>query len=233
MSTLNELRTMVRDITDLEDEVDIPTSLIDLYVRDGFERILNLERRWPFLEETATFNTVAAQREYPIANVGNGDFREITSIVDTSSAGNRFDLISHDEAERIWLGTLDTTSRPLYWSEWDDIIHMWPKPDAVYPIKVRGYRKPSFTWLANADQEIDCDDRLHIALAYYAISRAYQRQEDPELAAMYKQSFDEAVALARRELTRGPSYRNLIMSGGSPVMNERLWLQHLGRTLGQ
>ena len=104
MSTLNELRAYVRDITDLEDEVDIPTTLIDLYVRDGFERILNLERRWPFLEVSATFDTVAAQREYPISSIGSGNFREITSVVDTSSAGNRFDLISHDEAERIWLG---------------------------------------------------------------------------------------------------------------------------------
>lgn len=233
MSTLSQLRAMVRDITDMEDEVDIPTSLIDLYVRDGFERILNLERRWPFLEVVATFDTVANQHEYPIDEIGNGDLREIISVVDTSSAGNRFDLISHDEAERIWLGTLDTAARPLYWSEWNDTMYIWPKPDFVYPIKIRGYRKPSFTWLTNADEEIDCDDRLHIALAYYAISRAYQRQEDPELAAMYKQSFDEAVALARRELTRGPSYRNLIMSGGSPVMNTRLWLQNLGRTLGQ
>ena len=128
---------------------------------------------------------------------------------------------------------LDTASRPLYFVLWGDTIKLYPKPDAVYPLSIRGYRKPTFGWLTDAEEQVDCDDRLHTALAYYAISQAYKRQEDNEMAMVYKQSFDEAVSLARQDLMRVPSAAPIILSGGGPKFNERYWLQQLGRSLGQ
>lgn len=232
MSNINDLVALVRDIMDL-DESDLPTSLIKTYVRDGYDRIINLERRWPFFEASASFNTVANQRDYPLSSIAGGTFREITSLVDTSMAGNRLSLTSIDDAERVWNAALDTPSRPLYFVEWGDNIKLYPKPDAVYPISVRGYRKPTFGWINDPEQSIDCDERLHTALAYYAISQAYKRQEDNEMSNVYKQSFEEAVMLARKDLMRTPSHRPVILSGGGPVFNERFWLQQLGRSLGQ
>jgi hypothetical protein len=102
----------------------------------------------------------------------------------------------------------------------------------VYPLRVRGYREPSYTWLTQ-DVEVDCHDSLHIALVYYAVSREYQRQEDPELASMYKQSYDEAVFLAREDLMRTPSARPLVYAGGSVYPSKKRWMEDLGRTLGQ
>jgi hypothetical protein len=42
--TASDLRATVRDITDLDAE-DLPDSLLNLYLRDGYYRILDLEKR--------------------------------------------------------------------------------------------------------------------------------------------------------------------------------------------
>lgn len=232
MSTTAELTQLVRDITDL-DEADLPSALIRTFLRDGFDRFINLERRWPWLETSATLNTVANQRAYAVSAIGAGTFREIVSVTDTSLAGNRLHLIPIEDAERIYNGALDTPSRPLYYLEWADNIQLYPKPDTVYPLSIRGYRKPTYEWLTNTALSPDCDERLHLALAYYAIAQAYKRQEDSELMAMHKQSYDEAVAIARKELMRPSSHRPMVLSKGSAHLSFRGWLQELGRTLGQ
>lgn len=232
MATAQSLINLVRDITDLDD-VDVPTSLIRQYMKDGFQRIINLERRWSFYETSYTFNTVANQRSYAISSIGSGNLREIVSLVDTSTSGNRLTITSPDTAEEVWNGTFDTPSRPLYFTEWGDTINLYPKPDTVYPISVRGYRKASYTWVEDNSQEVDCDERLHLAIAYYAISQIYRQLEDNEMAQMYKGSFDEAVSIARRELMRSPSARPMVMSKGGARFTEKYWLESLGRTLGQ
>jgi hypothetical protein len=61
----------------------------------------------------------------------------------------------------------------------------------------------------------------------------YQLQEDIELASFYRKSFDEAVRLAAADIMRPPSQRPLAVSDGVPRMSQRLWMQSLGRTLGQ
>jgi len=227
--SLADVRTMVRDISDL-DTTDVPNSIIDNAVKEAFQRIVALERRYPKYQESYTFNTVANQRPYTISTIG--DIREIISLVDTSSAGSRLTMIPYDNAEDIWLGNTDTPSRPYFYAMWDAQLHLYPKPDAVYAITVRAYRNPVYTWLTNTSEAIDLDEWFHILLAYFALARVYQRQEDPELSSMYMRSFEEGVAMARRDLMKTPSARPLLMSGGRQYPTMRRWLQTLGATLG-
>ena len=228
--TLTQLRTQVRNMVDL-DEVDLPDSVVDQFAREGFQRIYSLERRWPYLQETYTFNTVANQREYTIATIG--DIREIISVVDTSTSGARLTLIPYDNAEEIWLGNTDVPSRPYFFSFWDKKLQLWAKPDAVYPITVRAYRNPLYTWLSNTSLTIDLDEWFHALLPYFVIARVYQRQEDSDLSAMYMRSFEEGVGLARRDLMKASSAQPVIMSAGRQYPTMRRWLQTLGATLGQ
>ena len=227
--SLADVRLMVRNISDL-DTTDVPNSIIDDAVKEAFQRIVALERRYPRYQETYTFNTVANQRPYTIATIG--DIREIISLVDTSSSGSRLTMIPYDNAEEIWLGNTDTASRPYFYALWDAALHLYAKPDAVYTITVRAYRNPVYTWLSNTSQAIDLDEWFHVLLAYYALGRVYQRQEDPELSAMYIRSFEEGVAMARRDLMKTPSARPLLLSGGRQYPTMRRWLQTLGATLG-
>jgi hypothetical protein len=228
--TLTQLRTQVRNMADL-DEVDLPDTIVDQFAREGFQRIYSLERRWPYLQETYTFNTVVDQREYTISTIG--DIREIISVVDSSTAGNRLTLIDYNQAEDIWLGNTDVPSRPYFYSFWDKKIQFWAKPDAIYPITVRAFRNPVYTWLSNTSEAIDMDEWFHALLPYFVLARVYQRQEDAQLSQMYMNSFEEGVALARRDLMKASSAQPVIMSAGRQYPTMRRWLQTLGATLGQ
>jgi hypothetical protein len=213
------------------DETDLPDSIVDQFAREGFQRIYSLERRWPYLQETYSFNTVANQREYTISTIG--DIREIISVVDTSQSGARLTLIPYDNAEEIWLGNTDVPSRPYFYSFWDKKLQLWAKPDAIYPITVRAYRNPVYTWLTTTSETIDLDEWFHALLPYFVIARVYQRQEDSDLSAMYMRSFEEGVGLARRDLMKASSAQPVIMSAGRQYPTMRRWLQTLGATLGQ
>jgi hypothetical protein len=213
------------------DETDLPDTIIDQFAREGFQRIYSLERRWPYLQESYTFNTVVNQREYTISTIG--DIREIISVVDSSTAGNRLTLIDYNQAEDIWLGNTDVPSRPYFYSFWDKKIQFWAKPDAIYPITVRAFRNPVYTWLSNVDETIDIDEWFHALLPYFVLARVYQRQEDAQLSQMYMNSFEEGVALARRDLMKASSAQPVIMSAGRQYPTMRRWLQTLGATLGQ
>ena len=226
--TLTTLRSQVRDMADL-DATDLSDSVIDQFAREGFQRIYALERRWPILQESYTFSTVAEQREYAISTIG--DIREIISVVDTSTQGARLTLIDYNAAEEIWLGNLDVSSRPYFYSFWNKKIQLWAKPDIVYPMTVRAFRNPVYTWLDDVQEEIDLDEWFHALLPYFVLARVYQRQEDSDLANMYMKSFEEGVAFARRDLMKASSAQPVVMSGGKEYPTMKRWLQTLGRTL--
>ena len=226
--TLTTLRSQVRDMADL-DETDLSNTLIDQFAREGFQRIYALERRWPILQETYTFSTVANQREYTISTIG--DIREIISIVDTSTQGARLTLIDYNQAEETWLGNLDVASRPYFYSFWDKKLQLWAKPDIVYSMTVRAFRNPVYTWLTDITENIDLDEFFHAILPYFVLARVYQRQEDAQLAAMYLGTFEEGVAIAKRDLMKASSAQPVIMSGGKQYPTMKRWLQTLGRTL--
>jgi hypothetical protein len=213
------------------DEVDLPDSVVDQFAREGFQRIYSLERRWPYLQSSYTFNTVANQREYTVSTIG--DIREIISVIDSSTSGARLTLIPYDNAEEIWLGNTDVPSRPYFFSFWNKKLQLWAKPDAVYPMVVRAYRNPLYTWLTDDTITIDLDEFFHALLPYFVIARVYQRQEDSDLSAMYMRSFEEGVGLARRDLMKASSAQPVIMSAGRQYPTMRRWLQTLGATLGQ
>jgi hypothetical protein len=211
------------------DETDLSNSVIDQFAREGFQRIYALERRWPILQESYSFSTVAEQREYSISTIG--DIREIISVVDTSTQGARLTLIDYNAAEDIWLGNLDVSSRPYFYSFWNKKIQLWAKPDIVYPMTVRAFRNPVYTWLDDTEEEIDLDEWFHAILPYFVLARVYQRQEDSELSNMYMKSFEEGVAFARRDLMKASSAQPVVMSGGKEYPTMQRWLQTLGRTL--
>lgn len=233
MSNIDDLISLVRTTTSLDTESDLPTSLIRTYIKDGYEKIINTERRWPFFETIYTISTTTNQRSYPLSAIGSGDLREVTSVVDTSVAGNRLSLIPMEEAERIWNGAMDVAMRPMYYLVWGYELKLYPKPSTVYPLSIRGYRKPSYTWVNDSSTQIDCDDRLHTALAYYAISQVYRRQEDPEMARDYMSLYNENVQVASKDIMRVPSQRPMIMAGGHIGPSYNYWLYQLGWTLGK
>lgn len=229
--TANDIRVAVRNIMDLPDVTDLSDSLINLYMRDGYNHIIDLERRWRFLEYSFEFTTVAGRREYDIDVIAAYPLREVISLLEKNMYGVRLDLISYEEGEQRYMGALDTPSRPLEYAIWGEKIHLFPKPDMAYTISARAYRDP-FDWITT-NGYVDASPNLHFPIVYYIVSKVFQHQENTPLALAYKQSFDEAVAAARKDVQRADSYQPVVLSGAkSRGRSMRGWLQSMGHNLG-
>lgn len=211
--TATNMVSNVRAITDT-DATDVTDAVIKLYLRDGFNRIIDLERRWNFLEVTFSFTTVANQSAYTIDNYTAYDMREVVSIVDADNA--RLEYIGYDVAEEEFLVTSPTSGDPLFFSMWANQIHIFPTPNAAIPLVVRGYRLPD-DWVTASTTTPDCPVQFDIPLVYYAISRIYQSQEEIQTAAVYNNSFAEAISVARKDLVRAPSATPVVFAGGKSV----------------
>jgi hypothetical protein len=230
--TATQLRSTVRQITDLDSD-DLPDGLLNLYIRDGYYRILDLEKRWSFLETSFNFSTVTDVKQYAISGFTVDPISEVVSIVDNTRTGYRLDMVGYDMAEQTYSGSYDTSGEPLFYAVWNGNINIYPKPNNARLLTCRGYREP-IDWITN-DGNVDAPASLHFPLVYYAVARVYQQMEDTTMATIYKQSFDEGVALARKKLTQPTSHGQLIMAHGQtrnrPTMQG--WLKSLGSTLGQ
>lgn len=228
--TASTIRSFVRTITDL-DSSDISDDLLNMYIRDGYYRILDLEKRWKFLEKTFTFNTVTGQRAYTVANFTADPVSEVISVVDNTAIGNRLDRIGFDMAEQTYVGSYDISGNPLFYAVWDGQIHLYPKPNNVRTLTCRGYREPT-DWITSGGN-VDASKNLHLPLVYYACSRIYQRLEDTGMSAEYKRAFDEGVALARNAEIKPVSHAHLVLSHGQTRGRPTFkgWMQDLGRTL--
>jgi hypothetical protein len=228
--TATTLRQTVRDITDLDTE-DLPDSLLNVYIRDGYYRILDMEKRWSFLEKSFTFNTVAEQREYTISAFTADPIGQIISIVDPTGTGLRLEMVGHDMAENTYIGSYDTSSDPLFYSIWEGKIHLFPKPNNVRTLKVRAYREP-IDWVTTGGA-VDASPSLHFPLVYYACSRVYQRLEDTVMAQEYKRAFDEGVVLAKENIMKPSSHGHLRLSQGQTSGRPTFqgWMLNMGKDL--
>lgn len=214
--TRSDIISSVRAITEM-DAADVSDAVIQLYIRDGYNRIIDLERRWNFLEVSFSMTTTADQQAYTINDFTAHDVREVVSILDQDNV--RLDYISYDVAEEQFLVSEESFSDPQFYSMWADQIHLFPVPSSVITLLVRGYRTPN-DWVTD-NTIVDGPDAFDIPLVYYAVSRIYQAQEEAQTAAIYERSFADAIALARRDLTRPPSAAPVVLAGGPRIRRWR------------
>jgi len=225
--TAADIRSAVRSITDL-DSTDLSDSLLDLYIRDGYYRILDTEKRWSFLEYSFEFSTRTGVRAYELSTLTDEPMGQISSIIDNRGTGYRMDMIGFDMAEQTYTGSYDTNGDPLFYALWSGSIHLYPKPNNVRTLVARGYREP-LDWQTEGG-DVDAIPSLHFPLVYYACSRVYQQLEDTAMAQMYKGAFDEGVALAVKNATT-PSSHNLMRLNAGQTENRPTysgWLRSLG-----
>lgn len=207
--TLAQIRDTAREITETEAD-DVSDVLLNLYIRDGYNKIIDLERRWPFLEISFQFNTVQGQKSYPIASLNVPAVREIVSVVDASNV--RLQMISLDLAEENFIGPSDVPGRPLYVAFWGGEISLFPTPNNTLPLKTRGYRLPD-DWVGSGSI-VDGPEEFDLPLVYHAVSRIYQAQEAPGPAGDYERAFNDGIAFARRDIMKPESYAPIRFAGG-------------------
>jgi len=226
--TAADIKSAVRTITDLDTD-DLPDAILDLYIRDGFYRILDSEKRWAFLEFSFDFTAQIGVRSYDLETIASEPLSQVISIVDNNNIGYRLDMIGYDEAERTYSGVYDTTGDPLFYAIWAGSLHLYPKPSSTRTLVCRGYREP-LDWQTEGG-DVDAVPSLHFPLVYYACSRVYQQLEDSAMADMYKRAYDEGLAMAIRNAVTPNSHNPMILSHGKTKYRPSYkgWLQSLGR----
>jgi len=208
--TLQQIRDYVRSHIDLEVE-DLPDAVLDVFIREGSKRVERAEKRWPFYEAEYTLNTVASTEDYDIEDTFGVTLSEITSIVTPSHGPIKW--IGRDVGDTHFPLDTATTGEPVAWSEWGGSLRLYPTPDAVYSLSVRGYRE-STDWIAEgAGGEPDLPDDLHNCVAQWALARAYAQQDDPEMAQLFERQFADELNFFRRRFNDTPPAQPLIMNG--------------------
>lgn len=197
--TRQELRNYVREYFDL-DVTELPDSLVDIFLNDGFRRAKRATPRWPFYEFSGSFTTSPGVAAYTVSGV------DLSLLSVDRLVGEDFDLkwVDPHLAESTWMPEVETSGKPNRFSMWGGAIRLWPKPDAAYDIYVRGYKQAK--WAADAGAVPDIPEEFHELIGTWAVSRASAQQDDPGGAQLHAQSFYEGITeLKRQYVNTGPS----------------------------
>jgi len=202
--TWAQIRSQVQGMLDIA-EGDIPNSVLDTFIAQGFEAIVYSEKRWPHFEIATTFSTVVGQSDYTLSTVGAGITQGMREIFSLRTDDQICQYVGRDLADYNYPLNAPSSGSPTHWSWWDDTVRLYPTPNEVETIYVRGVRNPTDfpATMDGSPSDLNVQPVLpapfHPLLAIYAASRAYLQQEDPTMAAQYDRQFQvELDNLARR-----------------------------------
>lgn len=211
--TLQEMRDFVRTHADA-DSTDAPDSNLDVYARIAYNDILS-RISWPHLQVVYTLSTVAGQGEYAISGLSVGDMENVTSIVDTTNLGRRLIYMSQSDADLAFGAPIGATSEVANaFTVVNDGLFLYPTPGVTgKTYQVRGRRRAA-TWPTSAGSVPDLPDTLHPAIAWYMLSSYFLSQEDPQMAGVYLNEYEQMVRRhTQEESGREFSGRPLVMGG--------------------
>ena len=187
---LQQMRDLVRAQLDLDD-TDLPDVLLDAYLQEGYDRVLELEQRWPFFAFEWDIDFAAdGTAQMPV------DCRFIEMMI--TPDGRLLDRMGDREAVLSYPPGQGGVGNPSSWSRLNRALYLLPPPGSIYPIHITGFRAGS-NWIGvvGASGECDCDRRLHIPICWYACSLGYAQQEDEVLEQTYLNRYKEGAAQAR------------------------------------
>lgn len=202
---LSEIRTYVRDYLDLTSE-DLATALIDRWAAEGQRQVLAQRPRWKHLEATAQITTLDGVRDYELPDI------RTVQAADAPTSGP-LALIDHAEATarfRVADGTV-RRGRPMAVSMWGSQLRVWPTPDSEYTIDVLGQRPAKTPATGDAP---DLPDELHDAVLEWVMQKAYLQQDDPEMATVHRQLFQQTVQLFADQEDDDMDGSPLVFGGG-------------------
>lgn len=210
--TLDQLRVYVRQHLDL-DESEVPNSLLDVWARDATIKISRTRKRWPFFEASWVLNTVAGQQDYSLSSF-TPDCDEITSIVRND---RRLVFMGRDEAEAAYLPYQTSQGYVTFYNVWADTLRLYPTPESVDVLQVRGYRKVQ-DWVADGSGAVpDFPEDFHDAIRLYLLGMAYMQQEDPEMAQQFIGAFNAEMDVLKKQYGDAPGAYPLVLGGGPRV----------------
>ena len=233
---------------------DINQDLVLQFLKEGFQTIVDSEVRWPWFETSyitqisnetyqgsgvingnqTVFTITGASAPAPYVTlqtaVSMQQIKELINVISIQGSeqyenfGVELIYLGQHQAERWWLGSTNQPGIPAYFSIWSNSLYLWPRPNQLYTLYLRGYRQPNFEWLLDSDNSqslnyVDLDLELQACLISYTMSRIYQFQEDPEMAKVYRDQFVTNLKNYQDYLTAPSSNQPLIYSGGLQLVS--------------
>jgi len=210
--TLDQLRRYVRQHLDL-DESEVPNDLLDVWARDATIKIARTRKRWPFFESSWTLTTVVGQSDYPLSSL-SPDCDEITSVV---RYDRRLIYMGRDEAEAAYLPYQSSSGFVSYYNVWGDSLRLYPTPDQVDTLDLRGYRKVN-DWVADGAGAVPYfPEDFPVAVRLYLLRMEYMQQEDPETASQFINAFNGEMDVLKKQYGDAPGAYPLVLGGGPRV----------------
>lgn len=223
--TLGQIRTQVQGMLDIVSG-DIPVSVLDTFIAQGFDAIVYSEKRWPFYEVSTTFSTVAGQSDYTLSATGAGVTNGMREIFSLRTDRQICSYVGRDLADANHPLNGLASGSPTHWSYWDDTVRFYPTPGGVETIYMRGIRNPAefpsaIDGTGDPNLYPDLPDPFQPLLAVYAASKAYLQQEDPQMAAQYSGQFVMELDNIARRYADSPAPQPMILNRRSYGMGLR------------
>jgi hypothetical protein len=227
MATLQNIRDFVR-LTLQTDSVDLPDSLVDVFVNEALSRVLGLRDDWPHLYSEGTLAMVSGTGAYVLSSASftPTTFTTIESIWDDAVFGRSFAQMDYQEAAGRWIGpSASVTADPNWFSVYGGNVYLWPKPNATRTLRVGGYRTPGVV-VAGSDVP-DIPVQFHAGIEYGVVAMAYAQQEDAQLAQAWRQYANESIMVAMRNLFMNRRHRPIVLFGRDQVwrMSYNEWVR--------
>lgn len=201
----------LRDTIEVEAE-DWPDALLNASIREGYERVIAREQRWPFFEDRWSLDVTSGRSTYDLTEIGN--IREVSSL--RLEDGTRLEFTDEGTAEVRYTHP----GRPAEFSRWGSSVTLWPTPGADVRVDIRGYRQP-LPFQAIAGWTPDLPEVFHPLLCDWALANEYQRQDDPEMMTTYRNKFEEQLLSLRKGEMSMPTPAPLIVGGNA--LRARPW----------
>ena len=209
---ISTMRSYVRSVVDI-DSSDISDDTMNRFLGEGYDVIVYSEKRWPFFEVEATFDTVKDQKDYTLAVVGASVTNGLRDIASLRTNGHVVTYVGRDTGDVVYPLDVTGTGEPWWWSYWAEKVRLYPTPGGVHTVTVRGYNEPAAFGAGVADgvEPSDLPTPFHMVIATYGIARAYEQQEDPTMAAQYFAVFNQELDNLRARYEDTPSPQPIIV----------------------
>lgn len=221
---LAEMRLYVRETLESDND-EFSDFLIDQWLREGWLEAHRYED-WPFLDTTWTLATASASTDFGQIRDENGAVPQ--TIRSVRSSNGLLSWLNPDEAQN--LIAFETNDAPRYWAvRGGRTLLLAPAASESDMYVIQGYRGP-VEWLTEGDQSVpDLPEDLHVALAYYALGRAFQRLDDAASAIHHLDLYNAVLLSTSRDTVSSQFGGSLQIGGGHGVRDRDINTGRVGR----
>lgn len=155
-------------------------------------RRINGFRRWPFLDVTGNTATAATIGTSSVSTAAITDLLFLNAV--RLESGTEYLPLTYRTIEefRPYEHLDRTNGTPLFWTDVNHSVHLWPTPDKAYTLSIDYTKRP-----ADIDDDADepiWDETYHDLLVWGPIVELCFRERDPAGRAMAIEEFNKRLS---------------------------------------